>query len=145
MPNRPTLDAPAIAALRLGIAIPFIYYGMQVLSACFFPGYSYLRNTASELGSDLSPHAGVFNIGIMALGAITLIAGQGLLWALLRLGNHPLIAALTLIAMGTNAVQSFWAGCFPMPDPRHGGTPGVHCRDAGDPAAPDGRPVEAQR
>jgi hypothetical membrane protein len=109
--------------LRLGITIPFIYYGIQLLAAPFFPHFSIVRTTASELGSNLTPYQGVFNIGIIFLSVITLFAAIGFLLALYRLGVNLLVTLLTSLALATNAFQCFWAGIHPMPDPRHGGHP----------------------
>lgn len=111
------------SALRAGIAIPFIYYGIQLVAALFNPGYSFVRQAASELGSDLSRHAEIFNLGIMAQGVLTLAVALAFFRALLPLRTHPLLAVLTSLALAVNGVQTLWAGYFPMPDPRHGGHP----------------------
>lgn len=118
-----TSDFLTRATLRAGIAIPFIYYGIQLIAALFNPGYSFIRQAASELGSDLSRHAGIFNIGIMAQGVLTLAVALAFFRALLRLRTHLLLAVLTSLALAMNGVQTLWAGYFPMPDPRHGGHP----------------------
>ena len=110
-------------ALRAGVAVPFVYYGLQALAAPFFPGFTILRTTASELGSDLTPYGGLFNAGIMAQGALTLVAALGFFAALRRLGGNAILAGLTAAAVAMNGVQTLWAGYFPMPDPRHGGHP----------------------
>src|SRR4051812_45269148 len=38
-------------ALAFGIAIPFLYFGVQIVAARFYPGYSFLNRDASTLGS----------------------------------------------------------------------------------------------
>jgi hypothetical membrane protein len=110
-----------LVALRLGVAVPFLYYGIQVAAAPFFPGFSVVHNRASELGSDLSQHPFVFNVGIMTLGVVTLLAAVSFLLALRQLGTHPALASATAGVVALNGVQSLWAGIFPIPDPRHGG------------------------
>ena len=110
-------------ALALGVAVPLVYYGIQAVAAPFFPDFSLVRTTASELGSNLSRRPAVFNAGIMAMGAATVLASFGFLVALRRLGVHLILSLLVWAAVATNGVQTIWAGYYPMPDPRHGGHP----------------------
>jgi hypothetical protein len=70
MSNRQTRDRVTPILLRVGIAIPFLYFGLQLIAAPFYPGYSFVRNVASELGSDLARYPTPFNIGIMILGIL---------------------------------------------------------------------------
>jgi hypothetical membrane protein len=109
--------------LKFGIVVPLIYYGIQVLAAPYYPGFSVLRNTASELGSDRSEHAVIFNAGIMIQGVASLAASLGFFLALRRLRINSALAALTAVALAINGVQHIWAGYYPIPDPRHGGHP----------------------
>ncbi|WP_165232107.1 DUF998 domain-containing protein [Aquisphaera insulae] len=118
-----TADWLTLRALWLGIAIPFLYYGIQAAAAPFFPGFSFVGTTASELGSDRSGHPVIFNLGIMVQGVATLVAAFGFLLAFERLGINRLFAWPTSLAIAMNGVQTLWAGYFPMPDPRHGGHP----------------------
>lgn len=118
-----TRDRLALAALAAGVTVPFVYYGLQVLCAWFDPGYSFVRQAASELGSDRAARPGLFNAGIMLEGVLTLVAAAGFLGATLRLGVRPILAFLASAAVAANGVQTLWAGYFPMPDPRHGGHP----------------------
>ena len=43
--------------------------------------------------------------------------------ALRRLGAHPIVAWLTLLAVAGTGLSCIWAGIFPLPDPRHAGHP----------------------
>jgi len=113
----------AVRALWTGVAVPFLYYGIQAVAAPYFPGFSFVGTTASELGSDLSAHQAIFNTGIMAQGVASLIAAIGFALAFWRLGVHPILACPTSLAVAMNGVQTLWAGYFPLPDPRHGGHP----------------------
>ena len=110
-----------LAALYAAVLIPFVYYGVQVAGASFNPGYSFVRQVASELGSDRAARPGIFNVGIMVQGALTLIAAAAFLRAMLRVGINPLPACAASAALAVNGVQMLWAGYFPMPDPRHAG------------------------
>ena len=116
-------EAVTLGALGCGMAVPLLYYGFQAIAAPFFPGFSLVSTTASELGSDLSRNPQVFNGGILLLGMFSLIASLGFLRALIRLGIPPLLRILTFLAVAMNGAQSLWAGAYPMPDPRHGGHP----------------------
>jgi hypothetical membrane protein len=107
--------------LRLGVLIPFVYYGTQAAAAPFFPGFSFVGTTASEMGSTLSRHPAIFNAGIMALGVITLLASVGFLLALRHTGVNPALALLASADLALNGVQMLWAGLHPIPDPRHAG------------------------
>lgn len=109
--------------VRFGILVPVLYYGIQLLAAPTYPGYSFIGNVASELGSDKSPYAGVFNIGIFAVGVAALLASVGFLLTLKQRGTHLVLASITALAVACNGFQSLWAGLHPMPDPRHGGHP----------------------
>jgi hypothetical membrane protein len=116
-------DALTLVLLRAGMLVPFLYFGLQLIAAPFYPGYSFLRNVASELGSDLARYPAPFNMGIMILGTLTLLSALGFLRALLRLRTPAIWAWLTFLAVAVNGLQSLWAGSFPMPDRRHGGHP----------------------
>lgn len=116
-------DRVTVAALGLGITVPFIYYGIQIVAAPFFPDYSFVRQPASLLGSDHSTHPAVFNTGAMATGIATLVAALGFFIALRRIGANLFLSGLTSVALLGNAISSFRAGYYPMPDPRHGGHP----------------------
>jgi hypothetical membrane protein len=116
-----TRDRITLAALAVAVAIPFLYYGIQLLCAAFEPDYSFIRQAASELGSDRAARPQWFNAGIMVQGVVTLVAAPGFLRAMWRLGVHPILALLVAAALAVNGVHTMWAGYFPMPDPRHGG------------------------
>ncbi len=110
-------------ALSMGIAVPLLYFGVQLIAAPFYPGYSFLRQPASALGSDLSTYPAILNIGAIITGVITLVASLGFLRALRLIGTHPVIAWLTCLALVSSGLASIWAGVFHMPDPRHNSGP----------------------
>ena len=115
------MNRPTLFLLRLGILVPFVYYGTKVAAAPFFPGFSFVGTVASEMGSTLSRHSAIFNVGLMALGVITLLASVGFLLALRRTGVNPTLTLLTSVDIALNGVQSLWAALHPLPDPRHAG------------------------
>jgi hypothetical membrane protein len=121
--ERRTRDRVTFAAVCLGVAVPFIYYGIQLAGAASYSGYSFIRHPASELGSSRAPHAAIFNVGIMTQGVVTLVVAAGFQAAMRRLRVRPVPATLVALALAVNGVQTLWAGYFPMPHPRHGGHP----------------------
>lgn len=112
-----------LRALGAGVAVPVLYYGVQALAVPFFPDFSLLGTTASELGSDLSKCPPLFNGGVILQGVAGLVAAVGLFRALARLGTHPLLLWPTSVAVAVAGLASLWAGYYPLPDPRHGGHP----------------------
>jgi hypothetical membrane protein len=116
-------DSISVYALGIGVAVPLLYYGSQAAAAPYFPGFSFVGTIASELGSDHSKHAAVFNVGILIQGTASLVASLGFLHAFRRLGVPPILSGTTSLAVALAGVKMLWAGFFPLPDPRHGGHP----------------------
>jgi hypothetical protein len=105
--------------LRMGIAVPFLYFGAQLAAAPFYPGYSFLSRDASTLGSPGSTLPAVFNIGAICVGIASLLAAWGFLRALRSFGVGKVLAWLTALALFSSALGDINAGLFPLPDPRH--------------------------
>ncbi|MEP7155956.1 MAG: DUF998 domain-containing protein [Betaproteobacteria bacterium] len=110
-------------ALQVGVAVPFLYYGTQLLAAPFYPGYSFATQAASMLGSDQALYPSLFNTGAIVVGIASLIASFGFVRALLRLHAYPALAWLAGISIAVGGVIAIKAGLFPLPDPRHGSGP----------------------
>jgi hypothetical membrane protein len=119
------IDYMILGSLGCGNAVPFLYYGVQLASAPFFPNFSFLGTTASELGSDLSARPWIFNTGAILTGIAALAAAFGLLCALRRLGTNLIVAGFVSVAVAATGLSSLWAGIFPLPDARHGGHPSL--------------------
>lgn len=118
-----TKDRLTRVELGIGIMVPLLYFSVQLIAAPFYPGYSFLRQPASMLGSDLSTCPAILNVGAIITGVITLIASLGFLRALRLIGAHPVITWLTCLALVSSGLSSIWAGVFHMPDPRHNSGP----------------------
>jgi len=108
-------------ALRAGVLVPFVYFGVQLVVGLRTPGYDFGRDVASQLGQPTVPLARVFNTVVIAQGLVTLAAAAALPGALRRGGTGRLLAWLASVALALNGAQTVWAGWFPLPDPRHGG------------------------
>jgi hypothetical protein len=109
----------SLLALGLGMAIPILYFGIQIAAAPFYPGYSFLSRDASSLGSDRSSFPAIFNVGSLILGLLGLIASWGFFSSLRRLGVSPLFGLLASLAVAAFGLGSINAFLFPLPDPRH--------------------------
>jgi hypothetical membrane protein len=55
-------------SLCCGVLVPLVYFGAQLAAAPFYPGYSFLVNSASQLGSDASTFPALFNGGAIGIG-----------------------------------------------------------------------------
>lgn len=110
-------------ALRIGMLIPFLYFGFQVLAAPFYAGYSFMSQDASTLGSDGSSLPLIFNGGAILTGLLTLIAAWGFLRAFQQLDTPVIPTWLVVLALVMNGLGSLWAGFIPLPNPRHGANP----------------------
>jgi hypothetical membrane protein len=106
-------------ALRMGIAVPFLYFGVQLAAAPFYPGYSFLTRDASTLGSPGSSLPAMFNVGAICVGILLFIAAWGFLRAFRFLGVRNFIAWPTTLAIVSSGLGCINAGMFPLPYPRH--------------------------
>lgn len=99
--------------------MPLLYFGVQLVAAPFYPGYSFLARDASTLGSPGSTFPAIFNWGVVVTGAVTLAAAWGFSNAFLRLRIHPALTGVTVSALIGSAIGSINAGLHPLPDPLH--------------------------
>lgn len=115
MPENQRLTTPMLWA---AVAVPLVYFGVQLLAAPWYPGYSFATDTASMLGTTASLHPGIFNNGAILDGVAGFLGAAGLFLGLSGSAGRWL---RTLVAIGVfcNGVLSLKAGLFPMPDPRH--------------------------
>jgi hypothetical membrane protein len=109
--------------LALGVAVPLLYYLAQLLAAPFFPGYSFLIHTASDLGSQHSSFPLFLNGGAVLSGLAALVAAWGLARGLFQLKVHWVLAWIIGLDVGLVGLSNMWVGFFPLPDPRHAANP----------------------
>jgi len=105
--------------LGLGVAIPVLYFGIQLVAAPFVPGYSFLDRDASTLGSDGSSAPWIFNAGALLVGVIEAAVAGAFAVALPRAGVGRALSvstALALVSAGAGSVNAF---LHPLPDPGH--------------------------
>lgn len=105
------------ASLGCGIAFPLLYFGVQLIAAPFYPGYSFFTDDASTLGSDGSRFPAIFNVASMLQGALLLLAAPSVTIRLRR--SAPWLAWAVLFSLVAGAAACFNAGIYPLPDQRH--------------------------
>ena len=111
------------ASVRLGICIPFMYFGIQLLAIPFYPGFNILINSASDLGTAHSLRPWIFNLGAIATGLITFASVYGFYQSLRSSGTNFPLTALVCLSLMCYGTSSLAAGVFPMPHPYHGAGP----------------------
>ena len=110
-----------MASLRFGVLVPVLYFGTLLVSSLLYPGYSHIRQYASELGSASARYPYVFNTGIVLTGLAAFLSLGGFHDVLRRLRSSRTLIWLFLVTLGAFAAGMVMGGLFPMPDPRHGG------------------------
>lgn len=107
--------------LLAGIFIPVVYFGLLLIAPLIYPGFNYVTQYASEMGSTAARYPAVFNTGVMLCGVAGIVASFGFFLAVRRLGGNTVLAGLTGLTLFLFGIATFMGGKFPMPDERHGG------------------------
>jgi hypothetical membrane protein len=119
----PTPGGTMRLLLVAALLVPCVYFGAQLLAAPYFPHYSVLTTTASELGSDRSSRPAILNTGAVLTGLLAFAGSAGLAMALPRAGASRLAAFALAFCLASAGLAACWAGWHPLPSPRH--DPGV--------------------
>lgn len=106
--------------LGTGAAAAGLYYATLLIVGALSPGYSHVRQFASELGMVGAPHAALFNGLVMLQGLLLCGTGIGFGLALRRLTRRPIFAATVGLFVGLFGVSYLFAAAFPLPDLLHG-------------------------
>lgn len=121
MPQQPSFATRV--ALMAAMAVPVLYYGAQLAAAPFYPGYNFLSDSTSLLGSDFAAVPQILNTGAFLTGIAAFAGAVGIHVSLRALGARffwTWLATLAVLAVGESAI---WASLFHMPNPRH--NPGI--------------------
>lgn len=119
MPSSFVNDAKIRLSLMAAVAVPIIYFGVQIAAAAFYPGYSFNLQAASMLGSSYSQHPMIFNTGAILTGVAALIGGFGIGVAFRWRGVSAVLCGAISFCVAILGITSIKAGLFPLPDPRH--------------------------
>ncbi|MFO0916518.1 MAG: DUF998 domain-containing protein [Pirellulales bacterium] len=104
-------------------AIPVVYFGGQVAAVPFYPNYSLLVNTASDLGSDKSLRPEILNSAAMVTGALGILGFFGLGLRLPAIGTPKALAWLLAACVASVGLSAIWAALHPLPRADH--DPGI--------------------
>lgn len=107
-----------IPLLLAGVVGPLIYVAFALGGQWLAPGYDPAVRMVSELGMAGMPSAALFNIGLIAAGALTVLSGLGLSLEAARRGA-PVSGALAGLAVAVFGAAVVVGGLFPLPDERH--------------------------
>ena len=107
--------------LACGVALPFVYFGSQLLAMALNPQFDIATQQPSELGCCGAHVPIIANLGFLATGAVAMAGGIGLLLGLQQTGSNLVLAVLAAMGMFLFGVAMMMSGTFPLPDPRHYG------------------------
>jgi hypothetical membrane protein len=113
-PNRSVTSICLLAAA----AVPILYFGIQIVAAPFYQGYSFSQQSVSMLGTHFSREPWIYNAGSMIIGFAAFAGATGL-YLCFRRKTHFLISLLIGVAVVCTGLVCLRGGIFPMPDPRH--------------------------
>lgn len=107
-----------VLLLSAGIVGPLIYVAFALAGQWLAPGYDPAARMISELGMADMPSAAVFNTGLLAAGALTVLAGLGFSLEAAR-RSAAVTGALAGLAVAVFGAAIIVGGLFPLPDERH--------------------------
>lgn len=111
----------ARALLAAGVAVPVIYFTNLIVAEVGTPEVDPWSQLPSDLGLADLAWAGVFNAGLIAVGAAAVLGGIGLFLGLRAIGASGVLSACAGATMLVAGVVMAMAGLFPLPDPLHYG------------------------
>jgi hypothetical membrane protein len=111
----------ARALLAAGVAVPIIYFTNLIVAEVRTPEVDPWSQLPSDLGVAGLAWAGVFNAGLVAVGAAAVLSGIGLFLGLRAIGANSVLRACAGATMLVAGVVMAMAGLFPLPDPLHYG------------------------
>jgi hypothetical membrane protein len=103
------------------VAVPVLYFGVMLVAAATWPGYSHVTQYVSELGGPDAKYPAIFNVGIVAMGVVCTFSAWGVFVAARRVGGRRVMSALAAVCIALFGVAMVMGGLFPMPNPLHGG------------------------
>ena len=104
--------------LLAAAAVPLVYFGIQMVAAPFYPGYSFSLQSVSMLGTQFSREPWIYNVGAILIGFFAFGGAFGLYLVFRTKTSFPL-SLLIAFSVACTGVVCVRGGMFPMPDPRH--------------------------
>jgi hypothetical membrane protein len=108
-------------SLRCGIAVPFLYFGAQLVGTIRNPTYDSLRQAVSDLGGPGMNGRWWFNAAAISTGVAMLLAVPGLFAHWSSTKTNTAIISLAGVGLFSVGASSVTAGVFPLPSRYHGG------------------------
>ena len=107
--------------LLAGVLTPPLYFALLFTAGAFYPGFSHIKQVASELGATGAPYDGAlaFNVGLVVVGGVGIAGAVGLFQGLRKLGAGLTATLLTSTAMALPLATLVMSGLFPLPSPWH--------------------------
>ena len=121
MPNDAMPNNATKALLAAGIAMPVLYFAALFVAGAFYPGFSHIRQVASDLGADSAPYAyaTAFSVALVFVGLFGLAGSLGLFIGLRRVGAGRARSALAGLIPAMPSLSLMQSGVFPLPSPYH--------------------------
>ena len=105
--------------LTLGVAAPILAFVSVIAATLSYPGFDHARQYLSELGGATADYPLIFNMGVLAAGVLTAVAGVGFALAVYLLVRSRVSAVLVGVLFVLAGVGLVVSSLFVWPDPRH--------------------------
>ena len=101
--------------------MPVLYFAALFVAGAFYPGYSHVRQVASDLGATGAPYpyAAAFSIALIVIGLAGLAGSLGLAMGLRSEGVSGVRSAFAGIVPAMPSLSLIQSGLFPLPSPHH--------------------------
>lgn len=113
------LRRAARGLLLVGVAAPILALVAVLIAAVCYADFNHARQYLSELGGATAAYPWIFNIGVLAAGAMTGVAGIGFGLAVYLIARAPASAVLVGLLFAAAGVGLVMSSLYPWPDPRH--------------------------
>ena len=105
--------------LQSSVVATLLYFGNLLVLGALQPGYSHMRQFASELGMADAANPRVFGAMSVLTGAVFFVTAFGVYRATKRLTERSALSAVIGIFIALFGVNLIFAGLFPLPNPLH--------------------------
>lgn len=119
--NSATPNKVTGALLTAGILMPVLYFAALFVAGALYPGFSHVRQVASDLGADSAPYAyaTAFSVALVFVGLFGLAGSLRLFMGLRRAGASRVRSAFAGLIPAMPSLSLVQSGVFPLPSPHH--------------------------